>query len=78
MTCTPMNNRCRATAGNRGRVAALARALGEIEQTIAQLADESRSPVPRIPELRRLMDQLCGQASSVRAPIEGVMRACAR
>jgi hypothetical protein len=41
--------RCRATAGNLGRVATLARALAEIEQTIAQLADESRSPVPRNP-----------------------------
>jgi hypothetical protein len=67
--------------GGRGEcanaIAALAAALAEIEQTIAQLTAESRSPVPRVPELRRLMDQLRSQASAIRGPIENVIRACA-
>ncbi len=72
----------RALNGGRGEcalaLAALTRALAKIEQTIAQLVEESRSPVPRIPELRRLMDQLRRQASGIRVPMEGVMRACAQ
>jgi hypothetical protein len=58
-------------------IAQLARALAEIEQTIADLAAETRSPVPRIPEMRRLMELLRQRASGVRGPVENLMRACA-
>jgi hypothetical protein len=58
-------------------IAALVAALAELEATIAQLTAESQSPVPRIAELRRLMEQLRRQASAIRGPIENVIRACA-
>jgi hypothetical protein len=58
-------------------IADMGRVLAEIDQTIAELAAESQSPVPRVRELRRLMDLLKRRAAAARGPIENLMRACA-
>jgi hypothetical protein len=57
-------------------ILALEQALAGIERTIADLAAEARSAVPRVPELNRLMAQLRQQASAIRGPLQAVLTAC--
>jgi hypothetical protein len=57
-------------------IADMARVLAEIEQTLAELAAESQSPAPRVPELRRLMELLKQRAAAARGPVQNLLQAC--